>query len=343
MEAHTIGIDLAKNLFQVHGVDRHGQLALCKKLRRSEMAAFFAKLPPALIGMEACGGAHHWARKLAAFGHQVRLMPAEFVKPYVKSNKSDMRDAEAICEAVARPTMRFVAVKSIEQQAILSLHRAREGAVKARTAQANQIRGLLTEYGMVLPQGIVHIEKMLPSMLADMHNALPGFLIQLFQILLDNFRHLDQLAQEIENAIRRWHLANEESRRLEQIPGVGPLTATALVATIGEAKTFHNGRQFAAWLGLVPRQHSSGGRERLLGISKRGDTYLRKLLIHGGRAVVRYADRHPSQYNGWLANLLARRHKNVVAVALANKNARIAWALLAKGRVFCPDPVLVEA
>jgi transposase len=210
------------------------------------MAAFFAKLPPALIGMEACGGAHHWVRKLAAFGHQVRLISAEFVKPYVKSNKSDMRDAEAICEAVARPTMRFVAVKSIEQQAILSLHRAREGAVKARTAQANQIRGLLTEYGMVLPQGIVHIEKMLPSMLADMHNALPGFLIQLFQTLLDNFRHLDQFAQEIENAIRRWHLANEESRRLEQIAGIGPLTATVLVATIGEAKTFHNGRQFAA-------------------------------------------------------------------------------------------------
>lgn len=317
MEAHTIGIDLAKNLFQVHGVDRHGQLVLRKQLRRSEMAVFFAKLPPALIGMEACCGAHHWARKLAAFGHQVRLMPPEFVKPYVKSNKNDMRDAEAICEAVARPTMRFVAVKTVEQQAILSLHRAREGAVKARMAQANQIRGLLTEYGMVLPQGIVHLEKMLPSMLADAHNALPGFLIQLFQTLLENFRHLDRLAQEIENAIRRWHLTSEESRRLEQIPGVGPLTATALVATIGEAKTFHNGRQFAAWLGLVPRQHSSGGKERLLGISKRGDTYLRKLLIHGGRAVVRYADRYPGQYKGWLASLLARRHKNVVAVALA--------------------------
>ena len=332
MKVTTIGIDLAKNVIQVHGVDERGKAALKKQLKRAQVAAFFANLPPCLIGMEACASAHHWARKLQSFGHSVKLMAPQFVKPYVKTNKNDVADAEAICEAVSRPNMRFVPVKNAEQQAVLALHRARQGFVKARTAQANQIRGLLAEYGIVIPQGIGHIAKRLPEILENAENDLPGAFRQLLDRLGDHLKELDRQVGELEVQIQAWHRENEVSKRLAQIPGIGPITASALVASIGDAKNFENGRQLAAWLGLVPRQHSSGGKQVLLGISKRGDTYLRTLLIHGARAVIRVAERKVGHADSWLARLMGRRNHNVAAVALANKNARTVWALLAHGR-----------
>ena len=336
MKITTVGIDLAKSVMQVHGVDERGKTVLKKQLKRDQVTAFFANLPPCLIGMEACGSAHHWARKLGLFGHTVKLMAPQFVKPYVKTNKNDVADAEAICEAVARPTMRFVPIKNGEQQAVLALHRARQGFVKARTAQANQIRGLLAEYGIVIPQGIGHIAKRLPDILEDGENELPGVFRMLLQRLGEHLKELDRQVGELEVQIQTWHRENEASRKLARIPGIGPITASALVASIGEAKSFENSRQMAAWLGLVPRQHSTGGKQMLLGISKRGDTYLRTLLIHGARAVVRVCERKP-ETDTWLRRLMGRRNKNVAAVALANKNARIAWALLRHDREYASD------
>jgi transposase len=336
MKITTIGVDLAKAVFQVHGVDAQGKAVLKKQLKRDQMAVFFANLAPCLIGMEACGSAHHWARKLQGLGHTVRLMAPQFVKPYVKTNKNDAADAEAICEAVTRPTMRFVPIKNVEQQAVLALHRVRQGLVKARTAQGNQIRGLLSEFGLIIPQGIANINKRVPTLLDEAGDALPGAFRQLVQHMLDHFKELDRQAGELEVQIQAWHRANALSRKLEQIPGIGPITASALVASIGDAKNFANGRQLAAWLGLVPRQHSTGGKSTLLGMSKRGDCYLRTLLIHGARAVIRHAE-HKRNAHGGLQSLLARRNKNVATVALANKNARIVWALLAHDREFRPD------
>ena len=324
MKITTAGIDLAKNVFQVHGVDAQGKVVLRKKLDRSKMVEYFVKLAPCLIGMEACGSAHYWARKLAAMGHTVKLMAPQFVKPYVKTNKNDAADAEAICEAVTRPNMRFVPIKTDEQQAVLSLHRVRQGFVRARTAQANQIRGLLSEFGEVMPQGIAHITKRLPEIMEK--PDLPGTFRDLLQRLYDHLKELDKQVDELDAKIQQWHKASDASKKLAEIPGIGPITATALVASIGDAKSFENGRELAAWLGLVPRQHSSGGKSVLLGISKRGDTYLRTLLIHGARAVIRFAENKP--VSSWLNKLLERRNKNVAAVALANKNARIVWALL---------------
>ena len=335
MKVTTVGIDLAKSVFQVHGVNEHGKTVVRKQLKRQQMAEFFARLPPCLIGMEACGSAHHWARKLRTLGHEVRLMAPQFVKPYVKTNKNDAADAEAICEAVGRPTMRFVPIKDVEQQALLALHRARQGFIKARTAQANQIRGLLAEFGLVLPQGMAHLLRCVPELLEDAANELPGAFRLLVQRLMDHLRELDRQATELETQILAWHRSSELSRKLEAVPGIGPLTASALVATIGDAKNFANGRQLAAWLGLVPRQHSSGGKNVLLGISKRGDTYLRTLLIHGARSVIYHAQRRLDEAS-WLPKLLQRRNANVAAVALANKNARIVWALLAHERDYQP-------
>ena len=334
MNIATVGIDLAKTVFQLHGVDAQGHTVLRKQLRRDQMAPFFANLPPCLVGMEACGSAHFWARKLQGFGHTVRLMPPQFVKPYVKTNKNDAADAEAICEAVARPNMRFVPLKSAEQQAVLALHRARQGFVKARTAQANQIRGLLAEYGIIIPQGIKHIADRLPDILEDADNELPGAFRLLLERLRAHLKVLDTQVGELDVQIQLWHRQSEASKKLAQIPGIGPITASALVASIGDARNFDNGRQLAAWLGLVPRQHSSGGKPTLLGISKRGDAYLRTLLIHGARAVIRVAQSKADQASGWLAKVLARRNKNVAAVALANKNARIVWALLVRDRPY---------
>ena len=336
MKITTIGIDLAKNVFQIHGANGSGKPVLRKQLRRDQVSAFFANLPPCLIGMEACGSAHYWARKLQEFGHTVRLMAPQFVKPYVKSNKNDAADAEAICEAVTRPTMRFVPIKNIEQQSVLALHRVRQGFVKARTAQANQIRGLLAEYGIVVPQGISHITTGVPALVEQAGDGLPGVFRHLMTRLLEHFKELDRQVGEIEVQIKLWHCNNEATRRLEAIPGVGPLTATAMVASIGDAKNFDNGRQLAAWLGLVPRQHSSGGKNNLLGMSKRGDSYLRTMLIHGARSVI-YRVRQRPDAQGWLAKLVARRNANTAAVAMANKTARTIWALLAHQRTFRSD------
>jgi transposase len=333
MEITTIGLDLAKNVFQVHGVNERGKGVLRKQLKRDQVSPFFANLPPCLIGIEACASAHHWARKLQALGHTVRLMAPQFVKPYVKSNKNDAADAEAICEAVSRPSMRFVPIKNVEQQSVLSLHRVRQGFVKARTAQANQIRGLLGEYGLVVPQGIAYIAQRVPPLIEDAENELPGTFRLLIKRLLDHLKALQEQVDEIEVQIKAWHRASEASQRLEKVPGIGPLTASALVASIGDAKNFDNGRQFAAWLGVVPRQHSSGGKPTLLGMSKRGDAYLRTMLIHGARSVI-YRATQKADPESWLVKLTTRRNKNVAAVAMANKTARTVWALLAHGREF---------
>ncbi|MBU0499938.1 MAG: IS110 family transposase [Gammaproteobacteria bacterium] len=334
MKITTIGIDLAKTQFQVHGVDERGKAVLKKPLKRGQMVTFFANLPPCLIGMEACGSAHYWANKLQGMGHTVKLIAPQFVKPYVKTNKNDAADAEAICEAVSRPNMRFVPIKSPEQQAVLALHRARQGFVKARTAQANQIRGLLAEHGIIIPRGIAYIGRQLPEILEDGENGLPDIFRQLIARLGDHLKELDRQVRELEEQIQSWHRESAASRKLAGIPGIGPLTASALVASIGDAGQFENGRQLAAWLGLVPRQHSSGGKQTLLGISKRGDSYLRTLLIHGARAVIRVAERKAQHAGSWLAGVMDRRHKNVAAVAVANKNARIVWALLVHDREY---------
>lgn len=337
MKITTVGIDLAKNVLQVHGVDEQGKKAFNRQLRRKDVLTYFIQLPPCLIGMEACGSAHFWARKLQEMGHTVKLMAPQFVKPYVKTNKNDAADAEAICEAVTRPTMRFVPIKNGEQQAVLSLHRARQGFVKSRTAQSNQIRGLLMEYGITIPQGISHITKRIPELLEDGENELPGVFRQLLQRLGDHLKELDRQVTELDTQIKAWHNDNEASIKLAHIPGIGPLTASALIASIGDAGSFRNGRQLAAWLGLVPRQHSSGGKHILQGISKRGDTYLRTLLIHGARSVVRVAIGKTTPTHRWAVNLVERRNKNVAAVALANKNARIVWALLTQNREYQSD------
>jgi len=343
MKITTVGIDLAKNVFQVHGIDERGKVALRRQLKRHQVAPFFANLPPCVIGMEACASAHHWGRTLQRLGHTVRLMAPQFVKPYVKSNKNDVADAEAICEAVSRPNMRFVPIKSIEQQAILSVHRVRQGMVRARTAQANQIRGLLGEFGLVIPQGISHVAKQVPALLEDASNALPMAFRHLINQLTGHLKELDRQVKEFERQIIAWHRGNPRSRELEKIPGIGPLAASALVASIADARSFDSGRQVSAWLGLVPRQNSTGGKAKLLGMSKRGDAYLRTLLIHGARSAIRAAQRCTQSTNRWLTNLLNRRHPNIAAVALANKNARTVWALLAHGREFKPDYVPMAA
>ena len=343
MKITTIGIDLAKNVFQVHGVDERGKAVLRKQLKRKDVVKFFANLEPCLIGMEACGSAHYWARKLSELGHTVRLIAPQFVKPYVKTNKSDRNDAEAICEAVGRPNMRFVPMKTAEQQAVLALHRARQGFVKARTAQANQIRGLLAEFGIVIPKGIGHIAKHLPEILEDGENGLPGMMRQLVRDLGEQLKVVDKQVEEMERQIKLWHRDSEPSRTLEAIGGIGPITASAFVASVGDAKSFKNARQVSAWLGMVPRHEGTGGKVKLGRISKRGDVYLRTLLIHGARAVIRQIERKPDQADEWLKKLLARRNKNVAAVALAAKNARIAWALLAHERTYQSDYVAKRA
>lgn len=340
MKITTVGIDLAKSVFQVHGVGENGKAALKKQLKRAQFSVFFANLEPCLIGMEACGSAHHWARKLQAMGHTVKLIAPQYVKPYVKTNKNDAADAEAICEAVGRPNMRFVPIKTLDQQAVLSEHRVRQSFVQARTAQANQIRGLLSEFGLVMPKGIWNLPKQVPALLDDPEHGLPGAFRELIDGLLRHFHELDRQVTELEEKIKAWHRENEASRKLEKIPGIGPLGASALVASIGDARTFKNGRQLAAWLGLVPRQHSTGGKSNLLGISKRGDVYLRTMLIHGARSAILAAQRR-SENDSWLAKLVQRRNPNVAAAALANKNARVIWALLAHDREYQPGYAVV--
>lgn len=327
-ELKVLGIDLAKNSFQLHGVDEAGQVVLKKKLTRKQLSAFVVKLPACLIGLEACGGAHHWVRTFKAFGHTVRMMAPQFVKPYVKSNKNDAVDAEAICEAVQRPSMRFVPEKSIQQQDIQSLHRIRSQLIARRTAQSNQIRGLLMEYGIIIPKGISYVRKQLPQILEAADNGLSDLFRELLNELYEEMVHLDNRLDVMEKKLLGISAQNEDCQRLLTIPGIGLLSATALVAAIGDISVFKNGRELAAWLGLVPRQHSTGGKSTLMGISKRGDSYLRTLLIHGGRTVVRVAHKYQDRKNRWVNELDQRRGKNISAVAVANKNARIVWALL---------------
>jgi transposase len=325
---NVLGIDLAKQSFHLYGVDAEGHKVLSKKMSRRQLTPFIANLPPCLIGLEACGGAHHWVRRFTEFGHTVRMMAPQFVKPYVKSNKNDAADAEAICEAVQRPGMRFVPAKTIEQQDIQSLHRMRSQLVARRTAQANQIRGLALEYGIIIAQGINQVRKSLPDILEDAEKTLSPLFRELLGELYDEMVHLDKRITAIEQKLTAISRQHEDCQRLLTIPGVGLLTATALIAAIGDITTFKSGRELAAWLGLVPRQHSTGGKPTLLGISKRGDTYLRTLLIHGGRSVARVAYKYQDPRNRWIDDIKRRRGENIANVAVANKNARIAWALL---------------
>jgi len=332
MNVKTIGIDLAKEVFQVHGIDEHGKRLFNKQLKRAKMLSFFANIPPCLIGMEACASAHFWAGKLMSMGHNVKLMAPQFVNPYVKTNKHDAADAEAICEAVTRPNMRFVPVKTPEQQAVLALHRSRQSFIKQRTAQANQIRGLLAEFGIIVPRGIQQLH--LPEILEDADNSLPSLFRVQLSLLQHHMVYLFDVIATLDKQIEQCYRQNALCQRISKIPGIGPITATALIATIGNASNFENGRQLAAWSGLVPRQHSSGGKHVLPGISKRGDIYLRTLLIHGARAVLQSVKRKQDAISGWASRLLARRNNNIASGALANKNARIVWALLAKDQEY---------
>jgi transposase len=334
MKITRVGLDLAKRVFQVHGVNEHGAAKLSQKLARGEVLQFFAQLPPCTVGIEACGGAHYWGRELGKLGHSVRLMAAQFVNPYRKSGKNDVNDAEAICEAVGRPNMRFVSVKSEEQQAVLMMHRARSLVVSNRTAQVNQIRGLLGEFGVIVPVGIERLRKQLPEILEDAENGLPLLARQILADLLEQLQRLDAQIKHYDHQLARLASQSEPARRLMAIEGIGPVTATALVASVGNAQVFKNGRQFAAWLGLTPRQYSSGGAMRLGRITKRGDRYLRMLLVHGARALLRFVNRKSDTKSTWARRLKERRHVNVAAVALAAKHARIIWALLAKGTTY---------
>ena len=333
-EVITIGVDLAKNIFQVHGIDAEGAVIFCRQLRRTQMLPFFKKQPPCLVGMEACATSHHWARQLIELGHEVKLMPPHYVKPYVKRNKNDMADAEAICEAVTRPTMRFVSVKSMEQQSVLMLHRTRNLLVRQRTMLINAIRAHMAEFGIVAPGGVPQVKKLL-SIIADTDDArLPPIARTCLESLARHFLSLHQEIHVAEKHIHAWHRSNDASRRLETIPGIGPIIASALTASITDPEVFKNGRELAAWIGLVPRQNSTGGKQRLGKISKQGDQYLRWLLVAGAMSVIQHAKRRGSTNIPWLANIIARKPAKVAAVALANKNARIVWALLRQGGTY---------
>ena len=336
MQITTIGLDLAKSVFQVHGVDAGGQVVIKKKLRRAEVMAFFAALPPCLVGMEACATGHHWAREISALGHDVRLMPPAYVKAYVRRQKNDAADAEAICEAVTRPTMRFVPVKSTERQSVLVLHRSRELLVRQRTTLINAIRGHCAEFGIIAPQGARRAAELIEAVREAQTDVLPDLARSTLLMLADQ---LDALAVQIHALERRlmvWHRQDHASQRLATIPGVGLISATAFAASVPDPSLFRSGREFAAFLGLVPRQNSSGGKDRLGRISKMGDGYLRKLLVVGATSVIRRARTSTSGSALWIKALLERRPARVVTVAMANKNARIVWAVLACGDVYRP-------
>jgi transposase len=341
MKLIRVGVDLAKSVFQVHGVDRSEKAVWRRKLSRGEwLQALLERIEPGCqIGMESCAGAHHWARQLEAKGFRVKLIAPQFVKPYVKSNKNDANDAEAICEAMSRPHMRFVSVKSIEQQDIQATHRIRTGLIEQRTAKANQIRGLVAEYGLVAPQQLGHLRSALPEWLEDAENGLSSHFRRLLNGLWDDLRLLDGRVAELDAEIKRIAQSHPAAERLQQLRGVGPITATALLAAVGRGEQFANGRQMAASLGLTPKQHSSGGKDRLLGISKRGDSYLRALLVHGARSAMRTTKDKTDRLSQWVTSLSARSHPNVAAVALANKTARMAWAMLRNGTEYQPGLV----
>ncbi|NIQ09807.1 MAG: IS110 family transposase [Gammaproteobacteria bacterium] len=338
MKLKRIGVDLAKNVFQCHGVDGTGKTIWKRRLTRNKWLSAICEVADrdCEIGMEACGGAHHWARVLQGKGYTVKLIPPQFVKPYVKSNKNDANDADAICEAMSRPGMRFVAVKTIDQQDMQALHRVRASAIQQRTALTNRLRGLVSEYGLVAPQSLIALKRAIPDWLEEADNGLTdrfrGLLYRLWQDLQQLHTQITELDKEIETLAR----SNPVTQQLQQLRGVGPLIATALVATVGTGSQYRNGKQMAAGLGLTPRQHSSGNKDRLLGISKRGDAYLRTILIHGARAVVSQAKHRDDYLSQWVTDIAKRKHPNVAAVALANKTARMAWAMLQSGEDYNP-------
>ena len=330
MQISRIALDLAKNVIQVHAVDRSGRRVLGKPLKRDQVLPFMQTLAPCEVGMQACGGSHHWARQFQAMGHRVTLLPPPYVKPFVVGQKNDANDAAAICTAMAQPERPTVSVKSVAQQDMQALHRVRSARVAERTARVNQIRGLLAEYGLVVPQGRLMLRRALPVLLEDTANGLSAQFRQLVAEMYDELVALDARVEQLTQRIQAQVRDDEAAQRLMQLPGVGPLTASALLTAVGDARQFRNGRQMAAFLGLVPKQHSSGGKARLLGIHKRGDSYLRGLLVHGARSVLRTAANKTDPRSVWLTELAMRRHRNIATVAQANKTARIAWAILAR-------------
>src|SRR5271168_1977544 len=334
MKITTIGLDLAKSIFQVHGIDATGQVVVRKALRRAQMLPFFAKLPSCLVGIEACGTSHHWARELVRLGHEVRLMPPAYVKAYVKRGKTDAADAEAICEAVSRPTMRYVAIKSVDQQAALSLHRARDLLVRQRTQLVNLIRGLLAEFGVNIPRGITHALAFVRRVVAGEAHEVPQLAAKVIGALAEQALEGQHRIRQLERDLLAWHRASPLARRIATVPGVGLLGATALAATVTDPAQFRSGRQFAAWLGLTPLNNSSGGKERLGRISKMGDQYLRRLLVTGMTALVRRNLHHPGSADPRIAVLLARKPVRLATVAMANRAARAIWAIMVRGEVY---------
>jgi transposase len=332
-EVSTIGLDIAKSVFQVHGVDADGAVVIRKRVGRVKVLEFFSALPPCLVGIEACPTAHHWSRELQALGHTVRLMPPSYVKAYVKRSKNDANDAAAICEAVTRPSMRFVPTKSEQQQSALMLHRSRQLLVRQRTMLSNAIRGHLAELGIISAKGRNGTAELLEIIANEKDDRIPALARLSLAILSRQYAAITAEIGILEKHIHAWHRSCEESRRLEEIPGVGPIVATALIAEVGDWTAFSSGRSLAAWIGLVPRQHSTGGKERLGRISKQGNRHLRWLLVAGAMAVIRYARQHGTK-RLWLARLMGRRPTKVAAVALANKIARMAWAMMVRGERF---------
>ena len=342
MQVTTIGLDIAKRVFQVHGVDAAGAVVFRKKLRRSELSAFFAGLSPCLIGIEACATAHHWAREFIALGHQVRLVPPSYVKAYLKRGKNDAADAEAICEAVTRPNMRFVPVKSTEQQGVLVLHRGRELLVRQRTMLVNGLRAHMAEFGIIVAQGIQRLPELV-ALLEDEKTSIPQIAREVLAAMVVQINNLTTSIRRMDKCIVAWCRANAAARRLATIPGVGPITASALAATITDPTLFRSGRHLAAWLGLVPRQHSTGGKAKLGRITKMGDQYVRKLLIVGMTAVIRSARRTKAPSFAWVNALLERRPARLVSVALANKAVRIAWVIMIRGETYRPPTIAAAA
>jgi transposase len=330
----AIGIDLAKNIFQLHGVDAKGKRLLSKRLNRSQLSEFMAQQPACEVGLEACMGAHYWSRKFRAMGHKVKMMSPQFVKPYVKSNKNDRNDAAGIAEAMSRPSMKFVPIKTIEQQDMQLVHRARGLLIKQRTALGNQIRGLLAEYGIILRKGVTYVRNELHGIIEDAENELTARGREIFNRLHEQFKALEKEIEVYDKDIEVFTRTDERCQRLLEIEGIGPVTASAVIAAVGDAKEFKRGRELAAWLGLVPKQHSSGNKIRLQGISKRGDRYLRTLLIHGARSVVNVSGKKTDPKSLWVMDKKVRGGHNKAAVALANKNARMIWAVLAKNEPY---------
>ena len=338
MSITTIGLDLAKHWFQVHGVDAAGKVLVKRKLRRAEVVAFFKALEPCLVGMEACASAHHWARELIALGHEVKLMPPAYVKAYVKRNKNDAADAEAICEAVSRPSMRFVPVKDADQQSVLMMHRVRNLLIKQRTMLVNALRAHLAEFGIVAPQGLRHVEQLKGAIDED-RLAVPDIARSMLRLVVAQLNDTQEKVKEIEARLAQWHRDSPVSKLLASVPGVGIMGASAIAATVSDPNLFRSGREFAAWLGMTPRQNSSGGKEKLGGTSKRGDKYIRCLLISGAVAILRHTRTRTTKDAEWVRGLLARKPPKVAAVALANKTARIVWAVMKRGEAYQPKEV----